>query len=127
MNNASKDPHDINDLGSRLRLMRIEKENDKLSQNFNKNASTNALSLAFRVGIELVSALMIGLGIGWLLDSWLTTRPWLMIVFTIFGGAAGILNVYRQAAGFGYTVGYINPNNSDPSVKPRSKVDKSKE
>ena len=66
----------------------------------------NALGLAFRVGVELVSALAIGLGIGWLLDSWLDTRPWLMMVFIFLGGAAGILNVYRMARGFGYAVGY---------------------
>ena len=47
-----------------------------------------------------------------------------MIVFAIFGGAAGILNVYRQAAGFGYTVGYIDSNNSNASVKPHSEFDK---
>ena len=66
----------------------------------------NALGLAFRVGVELVSALAIGLGIGWLLDAWLDTRPWLMMVFIFLGGAAGILNVYRMARGFGYAVGY---------------------
>ena len=124
MSNYPNDPQDISELGSRLRQLRMEKEKDKLFQNSNKNTSTNALGLAFRVAIELVSALMIGLGIGWLLDSWLVTRPWLMIVFAIFGGAAGILNVYRQAAGFGYTVGYIDSNNSNASVKPHSEFDK---
>lgn len=66
----------------------------------------SALGLALRVGVELVSALAIGLAIGWLLDAWLGTRPWLMLVFILLGGAAGILNVYRLARGFGYAVGY---------------------
>lgn len=76
----------------------------------------SALGLAFRVGVELVSALAIGLGIGWLLDAWLDTRPWLMVVFIFLGGAAGILNVYRIARGFGYAVGYTKekkPGNND--------------
>ncbi len=76
----------------------------------------SALGLAFRVGVELVSALAIGLGIGWLLDAWLDTRPWLMMVFIFLGGAAGILNVYRMARGFGYAVGYSKekkPGNND--------------
>jgi len=68
--------------------------------------SGNALGLALRVGVELVSALAVGLAIGWLLDAWLGTRPWLMLVFILLGGAAGILNVYRMARGFGYAVGY---------------------
>jgi F0F1-type ATP synthase assembly protein I len=29
-----------------------------------------------------------------------------MLVFIFLGGAAGILNVYRMARGFGYAVGY---------------------
>ncbi len=66
----------------------------------------SSLGLALRVGVELVSALAVGFGIGWLLDQWLETRPWLMLVFILLGGAAGILNVYRMARGFGYTAGY---------------------
>lgn len=65
-----------------------------------------SLGLAFRVAVELVSALAVGFGIGWLLDRWLETRPWLMLVFILLGGAAGILNVYRMARGFGYAAGY---------------------
>jgi ATP synthase protein I len=42
---------------------------------------------------------VVALGIGWwfgsLLDRWLGSAPWLTIVFTAFGLAAGILNVYR--------------------------------
>tara|TARA_B100000427_G_scaffold40433_1_gene29165 strand:- start:575 stop:934 length:360 start_codon:yes stop_codon:yes gene_type:complete len=70
----------------------------------------SALGLAFRVGIELVSAVAVGLGIGWLLDRWLDTKPWLMLVFIILGGCAGILNVYRMARGFGYAPGYQRGN-----------------
>ena len=69
-------------------------------------APDSALGLAFRVAVELVSALAVGLGIGWLLDQGLGTRPWLMLVFILLGGVAGILNVYRMASGFGYAAGY---------------------
>jgi ATP synthase protein I len=33
--------------------------------------------------------------IGWALDRWLGTRPILLAVFVLLGGAAGILNVWR--------------------------------
>jgi len=52
---------------------------------------------ALRIGAELISALIVGVGIGWFLDAWLGTRPWFMIVFIFLGGAAGIWNVYRSA------------------------------
>ncbi|MBC8445050.1 MAG: AtpZ/AtpI family protein [Rhodospirillaceae bacterium] len=66
----------------------------------------NALGVAFRVSVELVSALAVGFGIGWLLDQWLDTRPWLMLVFLLLGGAAGMLNIYRMAKGMGYADSY---------------------
>ncbi len=46
------------------------------------------------------------------LEARLDTRPWLMVVFIILGGAAGILNVYRMARGFGYAVGYTEEKKS---------------
>ena len=51
-----------------------------------------------RVGVELVAALVVGLAIGWALDSWLRTRPLFLILFVFLGGAAGIVNVWRLVA-----------------------------
>jgi ATP synthase protein I len=51
--------------------------------------------IGFRAGIEVVSALMVGVLIGLLLDRWLGTWPWLFLLFFVAGSAAGILNVYR--------------------------------
>lgn len=50
-----------------------------------------------RLGSEFVAAILVGLGIGWVLDSWLKTTPWLMLVMLMFGFAAGVLNVVRAA------------------------------
>ena len=51
--------------------------------------------VGFRAGVEFFSAVLVGLVIGWLLDRWLGTTPWLLLVFLLVGGAAGVLNVYR--------------------------------
>jgi ATP synthase protein I len=59
-----------------------------------------------RLGVELVSALAIGVGIGLLLDYWLGTKPWFMLVFFMLGSVAGFMNVYRAATGMGQGVGY---------------------
>jgi ATP synthase protein I len=48
-----------------------------------------------RAGVEVVSALVVGVVIGLLLDRWLGTWPWLFLLFFVAGSAAGILNVYR--------------------------------
>jgi ATP synthase protein I len=66
----------------------------------------SGLNMAARVGVELVAALLVGGGIGYLLDGWLGTRPWLMVVFFVLGAAAGMLNVYRVMKGLGQSVGY---------------------
>ena len=97
---------DLEKLESRLHDARQRNHDPAAKKNAKNPLPGSALGLAFRVGVELVSAVAIGLGIGWLLDQWLDTRPWLMLVFIFLGGAAGILNVYRMARGFGYAVGY---------------------
>ncbi|ATR22643.1 AtpZ/AtpI family protein [Roseomonas mucosa] len=51
--------------------------------------------LGLRIGAELVSALIVGTVIGMALDRWFGTSPWLLLVFFLVGGAAGVLNLYR--------------------------------
>jgi len=53
------------------------------------------LAFAARVGMELVVATMVGVFLGYLLDRYLGTRPWLMVVGLVIGAVAGFLNVYR--------------------------------
>ena len=64
------------------------------------------LGLAMRLAIELVAALAVSVAIGWLLDWWLGTRPWLMILFFVLGIGAGGLNLYRVVAKLGGAVGF---------------------
>ncbi len=59
-----------------------------------------------RVGIELVAALAIGVGLGYLADRWLGTLPLMSLLGFVFGSAAGILNVYRTATGQGSAIGF---------------------
>ena len=53
------------------------------------------MGIGVRVGVELVAALAVGLAIGWSLDRWLHTTPWLLALFVLLGGAAGVANVWR--------------------------------
>ena len=54
--------------------------------------------IGLRVGIELVSALVVAVAIGYGLDRLFGTKPILTAVFVLLGGAAGILNVWRLFA-----------------------------
>ncbi len=47
------------------------------------------------VGLELGLSVLIGLFIGQYLDEWLGTEPWLLLLFLIFGMAAGFRSIFR--------------------------------
>ncbi len=59
------------------------------------DGTPSPMGIGARVGVELVSALAVGLAIGWGLDWLLGTRPWLLALFVLLGGAAGVANVWR--------------------------------
>ena len=46
------------------------------------------------VGLSMALAIAIGAGIGYYLDKWLGTSPWLLIIFLGFGIAAAFRNLY---------------------------------
>jgi len=46
----------------------------------------------------MVSAIVVGGGLGYLLDRWLHTKPWLMLVFGAVGFYAGVRDVLRRVA-----------------------------
>ena len=56
---------------------------------------TSPMGIGVRVGVELVAAMAVAVAIGWALDRWLGTTPWMIGVFVLLGGAAGIANVWR--------------------------------
>lgn len=51
--------------------------------------------VGFRAGVEVFSALLVGVVAGLLLDRWLGTWPWLFLLMFVMGSAAGVLNVFR--------------------------------
>ncbi|ONG47501.1 hypothetical protein BKE38_23250 [Pseudoroseomonas deserti] len=96
-----------NDFDARLRQARqkqgLEKA-DAAAAEGSQALPGSALRIGMRAGVEVVSALIAGSGLGWLLDRWLGTFPWLFMLFFVVGGAAGVLNVYRL----------FNPRNGAP-------------
>ena len=99
--------------------MSLLNKNDKLSDridtaiakkgNKNKNNEYNKslLNTFSRVATELLTGLLIGTSVGWMVDKWLNTSPWFLILFFLLGGAAGILNLWRVVSGKGLKIGYF--------------------
>ena len=66
----------------------------------------SGVGLALRLGVDFVAGVVVGVGIGLLLDWWLGTLPGMLILFFLLGAAAGTFNVFRTASGQGGAVGY---------------------
>jgi len=60
-------------------------------------ADMSGFARGFRLSTELVAGVLVGALIGWLLDRWLHTTPWGLMLFLLLGFAAGVLNVMRAA------------------------------
>ena len=78
---------------------RLEIAKKKIKKQQIKNNGSNAASLgkALKISTELVAAVVVGATLGFILDNWFDTRPWLTISFFFMGVAAGILNVIKSA------------------------------
>ena len=64
------------------------------------DAFRKGLSIAVRIGVELVAALVVGGGLGYLADSYFNSSPIGILIGVFLGMSAGLLNVYRMASRF---------------------------
>ena len=78
---------------------RLEIAKKKASKkNFKENQKSRSnLGIAFKLSTELVATVAVGTIIGFILDDWFDTKPWLILIFFFVGVAAGILNVVKSA------------------------------
>ena len=79
---------------TRLKIAKDKTKKDIESEERNKSSSMGS---AFKMSTELVSAVAVGTIIGFILDNWFGTKPWLILIFFFIGVIAGIMNVIRSA------------------------------
>jgi len=81
------------------RLESLDERLDRLQQAEAKRTAKRQPDATYQAGQLVLSQLVgcpLGGGIvGWLLDHWLGTKPWLMLVMLFLGFAVGIWNVIR--------------------------------
>jgi len=101
-------PAELKDLDERLRAARSHQKDNAGGDSGKGNhaGEQGGLGVALRIGVDLVAALVVGVAIGILLDYWLDTKPWFLVLFFVLGAAAGFLNVFRSVAGYGLAAGY---------------------
>jgi len=94
---SAPQPEDLRALGDRLDA--VQRQRAERS----RTPPPTSMAIAFRFTTELVSALVVGGGLGWAIDwafghwSPIHTKPWAMVVMFVLGAAAGIRNVLHAA------------------------------
>ena len=91
-----------------LTLEKMKKSKDKLIELKRKieqyqvddssrsnSSKKQGAGFGFRISTEIVAALVVGVGIGVIVDNYFDTKPFGLIIFFILGALAGFLNVYR--------------------------------
>ena len=120
------DRSSLKDFDARLKAARQRQEEASGSAR-EKRAGASGIGVGFRLAIELVTALVVGVAIGYGLDRWLGTAPLFLIVFFFLGSAAGFLNVYRASSGHGYAVGYRKVDEDDAAKDAETDADAAKD
>ncbi len=73
---------------------KINNLNDK-DKNIKSSKKESGAGFGFKISTEIIAALVVGVGIGLIVDNYFNTKPIGLIIFFIFGALAGFLNVYR--------------------------------
>ena len=80
-------------------LKEMEKKIASLKNKHNpishKEEGYSQLGMAFQILTELVSGILVGAGIGYILDELFDFRYVLLLIFIIIGAIAGMVNVFR--------------------------------
>jgi len=84
----------ISDLGERLDKVKAQRQTEAQAD-LDAGMRGRGMAYGMRMAAELVAAVIVGGAIGYGLDRWLGSTPWLFLLFFVLGFAAGVLNVVR--------------------------------
>lgn len=105
MTNQSPDDFDTR-LDAALKRNNLEKDGSQLAEAHDDTPDiASGLAQGTRIAIEFTAGTVVGLLIGLGLDRYFDTLPWLLLIFTLLGFCAGILNVYRLVNGIDEGIG----------------------
>lgn len=63
-----------------------------------KEETNRKTGLAYAAAFSLFASVVSGLIVGWLLDRWLATSPWLLVAGLVLGSVAGFYELIRSAS-----------------------------
>lgn len=103
------------DLGAALASRRPETQAEAEDA---KSRGATGYGQAMKLSSEFIAGIVVGAGLGWIIDRVAGTSPWGLIIFLLLGFGAGVLNVLRSAgvvADAGLRASDTPPSGSDRS------------
>lgn len=97
-NGTSPRQSETSELAARIRKAQDARAAANGSQQASRQGDMSTLARGLRIGAELVAAILVGSGIGYLIDMFAGTSPWALLIMFMVGFAAGIVNVTRVVA-----------------------------
>ena len=95
-NGDSRLDHRLDKLDAELDKIRGQQATEIQNQQAQR-AGSSGLAMAWRLGSEFISGVLVGGVIGWMIDTWFGVSPWGLIIFILLGFLAGMLNMLRSA------------------------------
>ena len=83
------DKPDLDTLGARLEAAKARHAPRAIQ------SASSALAQGTRHAFEIAATTLVGGGIGWMLDRWLETGPWMLLLFFLLGVVAGFWNLMK--------------------------------
>lgn len=92
-----RDKRAIDELQAQVDALHARRGTAEKSSARSAGRETGQMGLGFRISVEMLATLAVGTGMGFVLDRWLGTSPWLTLVFLVLGAAAGMRNAIKVA------------------------------
>jgi ATP synthase protein I len=92
-----RDKRAIDELQAQVDALNTRRGKAEKSSPTSTGRETGQMGMGFRISVEMLATLAVGTGMGFVLDRWLGTSPWLTLVFLVLGAAAGMRNAIKVA------------------------------
>ncbi|HWJ89220.1 MAG TPA: AtpZ/AtpI family protein [Pelagibacterium sp.] len=97
-NKPSPSQSETSELAARIRKAQQARASATAGGQTSGQGDMSMLARGLRIGAEFVAAILVGSGIGYLIDLLAGTSPWALLIMFMLGFGAGILNVTRVVA-----------------------------
>ena len=88
---TEKEPANLDQLGAKLKAARERNQGPGEASGPSEGAS--GLGYGSRLSVEIITSLLAGLGLGWVIDHFAGTQPLFMLIFMFLGLGLGVYHV----------------------------------